>query len=247
MPKITTKKKIKFVFSFLMLALPCSLSTHAAAQLNVDLELILAIDCSYSVDQTEYTMQMEGIAYALRSPEIHDAVKIGKHQRIGITLVQWSNTSNQSVILPWSVIGSSASLEELATEIEQLPRAVPIGSTSISAVIAKSMHLFATSPFQSNRQVLDISGYGRNNDGVPPHFLRDVANSRGITINGLAITDEIPSLHYYFKKEVIGGYGSFVIKANSYSDYKRAMLEKLIREIGNLPIASNQHPWPTLK
>ncbi len=236
-------KKWYFPIAMLFLALGLVLSTStkvlASSPINVDLELILAIDCSYSVDQSEYDLQMEGIAYALRSQEVREAVKIGRYQRVGVTLVQWSSTANQSVILPWSVIGSPASLEELATEIEQLPRTVPIGSTSISAVIAKSIHLFNTSPFQTYRRVLDISGDGRNNDGVPPHFLRDVAIAQGISINGLAIVNEIPSLHYYFKNQIIGGYGSFVIKAESYGDYKRAILEKLIREIGDLPIASN--------
>ncbi|MEH6630013.1 MAG: DUF1194 domain-containing protein [Halopseudomonas aestusnigri] len=234
-------RNIVIAVLFLVLMLEFSLPTkvYASNPINVDLELILAIDCSYSVDQSEYDLQMEGIAYALRSQEVREAVKIGKYQRIGVTLVQWSSTANQSVILPWSIIGSPASLEELAAEIEQLPRTVPIGPTSISALIAKSIHLFNTSPFQSYRRVLDISGDGRNNDGVPPHFLRDVAIAKGISINGLAIVNEIPSLHYYFKNQIIGGYASFVIKAESYDDYKRAILEKLIREIGNLPIASN--------
>ena len=167
-----------------------------------------------------------------------DAIDVGKYQRIAVALVQWSSTANQTVILPWTVISSPASLEELAVEIEQLPRTVPVGPTSISAVIAKSIHLFNASPFQANRRVLDISGDGRNNDGVPPRFLRDVAIAKDISINGLAITNEIPSLYYYFKNQVIGGYGSFVIKAESYDDYKRAILEKLIREIGDLPIAN---------
>ncbi len=235
------QKSLTIILLFLALGFtkPATSQSFSAVDLNVDLELILAIDCSYSVDQSEYDLQMEGIAYALRSVEVGEAIKIGRYQRIGVTLVQWSGTANQTVILPWSVLGSRASLEEIATEIEQLPRIVPVGSTSISALIAKSMHLFKTSPFQTNRRVLDISGDGRNNDGVPPHFLRDVAIDRGISINGLAIVNEIPSLHHYFRNEIVGGYGSFVIKAESYGDYKRAILEKLIREIGNLPIASN--------
>ena len=203
---------------------------------NVDLELILAVDCSYSVDQQEYALQMSGIADALRTLEVQYAIQSGKHQRIAVSLIQWSSTNSQTVALPWMTIGSPQSIELAARSIEQLERRTPIGPTSISAVIAKSLHLFESSPYEAQRKVIDISGDGRNNDGVPPQYLRDVAIKKGITINGLAIENEVSTLRYYFRNQIIGGQGSFVIKANSYNSYKQAILEKLVREIGSMPV-----------
>ena len=233
------KQCVFFIFFSVFLGELSAAETTSTTNSNVDLELILAVDCSYSVDQSEYALQMNGIAYALRSPEVKQAIQMGRYQRIAIALIQWSSTKNQSIAIPWTIISSSKSIDEVANAIERLPRAASPGSTSISAVIAKSLHLFSSSPLNTNRRVIDISGDGRNNDGVPPHFLRDVAVEKGITINGLAILNEIPSLHYYFRKQIAGGFGSFVIKANSYRDYKQAIHEKLIREIASLPVAQN--------
>ncbi|WP_020591031.1 DUF1194 domain-containing protein [Kiloniella laminariae] len=219
------------------------MSTSAQAQTNlalppeVDLQLILAIDCSYSVDQYEYIQQMQGIAHALNSREIKEAVQLGHHQQIALTLIQWSSSSNQEVVLPWTLIGPPGSFETVATRISRLPRSVAIGSTSLSAVIAQSIHIFNSSPFRSSRRTLDISGDGRNNDGIPVHYLRDVAVKNNITINGLAIVNDIPTLDSYFRSQVTGGFNSFVIKANSYDDYRQAIVQKLVREIGNLPVA----------
>ncbi|MCZ4281792.1 DUF1194 domain-containing protein [Kiloniella laminariae] len=223
------------IFSFMNF--PALAQTNLSLPPQVDLQLILAIDCSYSVDQYEYIQQMQGIAYALNSKEIREAVQLGHHQKIALTLIQWSSSSNQDVVLPWTLIGPPGSFEAVAAEIARLPRSVPIGSTSLSAVIAQSIHIFNRSPFHSSRRTLDISGDGRNNDGIPVHYLRDVAVKNNITINGLAIVNDIPTLDSYFRSQVTGGFNSFVIKANSYDDYRQAIVQKLVREIGNLPVA----------
>ncbi len=210
-----------------------------AEGLAVDMELILAVDCSYSVSQAEYLLQMNGLARALRSSAVNTAIQSGHYKRISIALIQWSGTNNQIVSIPWTVIGSPISINNLALRVSKLPRHVALGSTSISAVIAKSLHMFNNTPYRSYRKVLDISGDGRNNDGVPAHFLRDVAIKKGVTVNGLAIINETPTLHHYFRNAVIGGQGSFVIKANSYEAYEYAIQKKLVREIAPLPIVQN--------
>ncbi|WP_179187848.1 DUF1194 domain-containing protein [Kiloniella majae] len=213
-------------------------ATHAEG-LAVDMELILAVDCSYSVSDAEYQLQMNGLARALRSPAVNVAIQAGHYKKISIALIQWSGTNNQIVSIPWTAIGSPSSVTNLSERIHRLPRHVALGPTSISAVIAKSLHMFSNSPYRSYRKVLDISGDGRNNDGVPAHFLRDVAIKKGVTVNGLAIINETPTLHHYFRNAVIGGQGSFVIKANSYEAYKYAIQKKLVREIAPLPIVQN--------
>ncbi|WP_162938149.1 DUF1194 domain-containing protein [Kiloniella sp. EL199] len=214
-------------------------STSKAEGLTVDMELILAVDCSYSVSDAEYLLQMNGLARALRSPAIYAAIQAGHYKRISIALIQWSGTNNQIVSIPWTAIGSPNSITNLSERIRRLPRHVALGPTSITAVIAKSLHMFSNSPYRSYRKVLDISGDGRNNDGVPAHFLRDVAIKKGVTVNGLAIINETPTLHHYFRNAVIGGQGSFVIKANSYEAYEYAIQKKLVREIAPLPIVQN--------
>ncbi|WP_421782828.1 DUF1194 domain-containing protein [Kiloniella litopenaei] len=238
----TTLKKFLTRISIFVTLVPTitvTTSRSQAQRLAVDMELILAVDCSYSVSQAEYQLQMNGLARALRSPAVNRAIHAGHYKRISIALIQWSGSNNQVVSIPWTVIGSPNSVAALSERIGKLPRHVAIGPTSISAVIAKSLHMFNNSPYRSYRKVLDISGDGRNNDGVPAHFLRDVAIKKGITVNGLAIINETPTLHHYFRNAVIGGQGSFVIKANSYEAYEYAIQKKLVREIAPLPIVQN--------
>ena len=197
----------------------------------VDLALLLSIDCSYSVDTREFRLQTNGTAHALRKPEILAAIQAGPLKRIAVSVVQWSDDKHQKITVPWTIISNAADIEKLAGQIQNQPRYLAEGGTSITGLMRYAAGVLATAPVVAERQVLDISSDGRNNKGGRPHVVRDQLNQFGITINGLTILNEFPTLNHYFEKYIIGGYGSFVIVANDYEDFEKAIYRKLLREI----------------
>ena len=197
---------------------------------RVDLALALAVDVSYSVDSFEHRMQMEGFAAAISSEEVLKAVQGGRHQRIAVTVYQWSDESNQRVIVPWIVIASAGDAEKVASVLRAGVRPVAQGGTAISASLFYGAGLLHDSP-SADRKVIDLATDGRNNIGRPVHKARDFVTSLGITINGLAISNEWRQLASYLENQVIGGNLSFVEEARSYDDFGAAMLRKLVREI----------------
>lgn len=197
---------------------------------EVDLALILAIDCSFSVDSREFTLQMEGLGRAFMSADVKAAIAQGKHKRIAITAVQWSDDQNQMVVLPWTVIAGAADADAVGKRLRDMPRRLAQGGTSISAALRISSTLFGLAP-PTERRVIDVSTDGRNNSGQPVQPVRDALVADGIVINGLTILNEWPTLDSYFEANVAGGSGNFVIPAKDYEDYGEAMLRKLLREI----------------
>ncbi|MEM8647879.1 MAG: DUF1194 domain-containing protein [Pseudomonadota bacterium] len=197
----------------------------------VDLALVLSIDCSYSVDTREFRLQTNGTARALRKPEILQAIQAGPLKRIAVSVVQWSDDKNQKITVPWTIVSNEADIEKLARMIENQPRYLAEGGTSITGLMRYAAGVLATAPVEAERQVLDISSDGRNNKGGRPHVVRDQLNQYGITINGLTILNEFPTLNRYFEKYIIGGYGSFVIVAKDYEAFEKAIYRKLLREI----------------
>lgn len=206
------------------------LSGSRAQDGEVDLALVLAIDCSFSVDSHEFALQMEGLGRALMHADVKAAIAQGKHQRIVIAAVQWSDDQNQKVVLPWTVISSAAEADLAGQRLRQMPRQLAQGGTSISAALTFSRALFSSSP-PAARRVVDVSTDGRNNSGPPVPPVRDALVAEGITINGLTILTEWPTLDSYFESTVAGGEGNFVISAGNYDDYAEAILRKLLREI----------------
>ena len=196
----------------------------------VDVALALAVDVSYSVDAMEHRLQMEGFAAAITSEEVLAAVKGGRHQRIAVTIYQWSDESNQRVIVPWTVIASASDAEKVAHGLRGSPRPVAQGGTAISASLFYGAGLLHDSP-PADRKVIDLATDGRNNIGRPVHKARDFVVSLGITINGLAISNEWRQLASYLENQVIGGTLSFVEEARTYDDFGATMLRKLVREI----------------
>lgn len=197
---------------------------------DVDLALILAIDCSFSVDSHEFALQMEGIGQAFMREDVKTAIAQGQRQRIAVSVVQWSDDRNQIVTLPWTVVSGNAEAEELGRILMNMPRQLAEGGTSISAALRFSAPLFNAAP-SAERRVIDVSTDGRNNSGPPVSPMRDRLVAAGITINGLTILNEWPTLDSYFENNVAGGVGYFVIPADDYEDYGEAMFRKLLREI----------------
>jgi hypothetical protein len=204
---------------------------------DVDLALVLAVDCSWSVDNREYQLQMRGLAEAFRRPEIKRAIANGEAGRILAANVQWSHEANQALSVPWTLIAGGGDADAFATVLEATPRQVVDGATAIGAVMEYCADLLRTSPVAARRKVIDISSDGRSNRGLRPELARDRIVGGGMTINGLAILDEWPTLDLYFHHQVVGGPNHFVIVANDYAAYGRAIYRKLLQEISGPGVA----------
>lgn len=201
-----------------------------AADTPVDLALVLAIDCSASVDPHEYALQMQGLARAFASAEVQQAIAAGKLHRIAITAFHWSETDNQRMVLPWTTLAAKRDADAVAALLAAAPRTLDPGGTAIGAAMLFAYGLLKTAP-DAPRRVIDISSDGRNNVGPPSTRVRDALVAKGLTINGLVIRNEWPTLDVYFDKQVVGGEGHFVISADDYQAYGEAIQRKLVKEI----------------
>src|ERR1700724_1010606 len=205
---------------------------------SVDVELILAVDVSYSMDMDELAIQREGYAQAIVSKEFLQALKSLPNGKIAITYFEWAASSDQKIIIPWRVIDGPETADAVADEIMKTPirRA---SRTSISGAIYFAMPLFEANPYRGLRRVIDISGDGPNNNGLPVLGARDIALAKGITINGLPImvkepsysTMDIENLDWYYEDCVIGGPGSFVVPIKDREKFKEAIRTKLLLEV----------------
>jgi hypothetical protein len=205
---------------------------------SVDVELILAVDVSYSMDMDELAIQREGYAQAIVSKEFLQALKTGPNGKISITYFEWAASSDQKIIIPWRVIDGPETADAVANEIMKTPirRA---SRTSISGAIMFAMPLFDENPHRGIRRVIDISGDGPNNNGPPVVPMRDAALEKGIVINGLPImvkepsysTMDIDNLDYYYEDCVVGGPGSFVVSIKDREKFKEAIRTKLLLEV----------------
>jgi len=225
---------ILMLLSFLLAA------THAVAQTKVDLQLVLAVDASGSVSQDRFELQKRGYVSAFRDPRLLRAVRTGAGGAIAVTMIQWTGPSLQDQVVPWMVVKDEASAEAVAGAIEATQRRLFGGGTSISGAIDYAVTLFDQGHIRSSRQVIDISGDGANNRGRPAHEARDGAVRAGISINGLPILTLEPYLDQYYRDNVIGGAGAFLIVAQSYEAFGEAILKKLIVEIAAL---RPRRPW----
>jgi hypothetical protein len=205
---------------------------------SVDVELVLAVDVSYSMDMDELAIQREGYAQAIVSKEFLQALKTGPNGKISVTYFEWAASSDQKIIIPWRVIDGPETADAVANEIMKTPirRA---SRTSISGAINFAMPLFDENPYRGLRRVIDISGDGPNNNGSPVTVARDAALEKGITINGLPImvkepsysTMDIDNLDFYYEDCVIGGPGSFVVTIKDRDKFKEAIRTKLLLEV----------------
>ena len=205
---------------------------------SVDVELVIAVDVSYSMDMDELAIQREGYAQAIVSKEFLQALKTGPNGKISVTYFEWAASSDQKIIIPWRVIDGPETADAVANEIMKTPirRA---SRTSISGAINFAMPLFDENPYRGMRRVIDISGDGPNNNGSPVTVARDAALEKGITINGLPImvkepsysTMDIDNLDFYYEDCVIGGPGSFVVTIKDREKFKEAIRTKLLLEV----------------
>ncbi len=211
----------------------------SAPGIEVDIELVLALDISYSMDLEELALQREGYAQAFRSAEIKRAIAGGQVGRIAVLMFDWASSSDQRIGVPWTLLDTPDSIDAFADRIAQIPirRA---SRTSVSGAIDFGMAQLESNRFQGLRRVMDISGDGPNNNGRPVLPARNEAIAKGVTINGLPILlkrggwGDIEGLDIYFRDCVIGGPRSFMVPIRSRDEFIPAIRTKLLLEIADL-------------
>ena len=222
-------------------AVACCTGLAAAPAMaeEVDLELVFAVDASGSVDDSEFRLQLQGIAAAITDADVLEAITKGKAQRIAVNLLVWGEARFPKDETGWTVIAVEADARAFAGAVATFERK-QFGGTGLGDGIAKSVTSIVDNRFSAPRMVVDVSGDGRE---TPPrdHTVllpqaRTMANYHGITINGLAILNEVPDLDDYYRSKMIAGQGSFVEIATDYADFARAMKRKLLREVQPEPV-----------
>jgi Protein of unknown function (DUF1194) len=211
----------------------------------VDLLLVLAADVSRSIDSQKFQLQREGYAAALADPRVIDAIQSGRRGRIGVLFLEWSGFGNQKVVIDWTVIDGPKTAQAFGDRLLESPRSFA-DRTSISGGIDAAVAQLARAPFEAQRRTIDVSGDGTNNAGRDVGLARDEALALGISINGLVILSETPlpwnpehtnppgGLTKYYRDNVIGGPGSFVLEAKDFNSFGEAIVKKMIAEIAEL-------------
>jgi Protein of unknown function (DUF1194) len=213
------------------LALIAAPAIARAAEAEVDLQLVLAVDCSGSVSMGRYELQKRGYGAAFRDPQVLSAILSLASQSIAVTMFQWTGPRLQVVVVPWTVVKDEASAKAIAAAFDAIPRKLFSGGTSVSGAIDYSRLLLLQSPYTGTKRTIDVSGDGANNIGRPAERARDEAVKDGITINGLPILAVEPFLDRYYFESVIGGPGAFMVPAQSFDNFADAIRKKLIMEI----------------
>src|SRR5215468_3617556 len=235
-------KLLRLVALCLLLALPATAPADAQERKEVDLALAMAIDISGSIDPDEAKLQREGYVQAFRDPVIVKAILGGSNGRIAVAYYEWSDAWVQRLLIDWTLLDSEAAIEAFATRLAAAPISIA-RRTSISGAIRYAVPLFARSPYEAQRKVLDISGDGSNNDGGLVTDMRHEALKERIVINGLPIMNDRPNpfgfpneadLDAYYLHCVTGGPRSFVEVARNFEDFPRAVRKKLLQEVANI-------------
>jgi hypothetical protein len=233
---------IRCMLAFAALLAPGSSASSAEP---VDLLLVLSSDVSRSVDHPKFLLQREGYAAAISDPQVLDAIKSGAHQRIAVCFVEWSGFGAQKLVIDWSRIDGPAAARKFGDQLLELPRSFA-DRTSISGGIEFAVAQLERAPFEAGRRTVDVSGDGTNNAGRDVRLARDETVAKGIVINGLVILSDRPipwnaehtnppgGLEKYYRDNVIGGPGAFVMVAENFQSFGRAMIRKLIAEIAAL-------------
>ena len=230
-------------------ALVSSQITTARAAEQVDLLLALAMDVSRSMEQPKFLLQREGYAAAISNPQVINAIRSGPHQKIAVCFIDWSGAGEQKLVIDWGIIDGLPSALRFGNQIFEAARSFN-DRTSIGGGINFAAAQIARSPYEAERHAIDVSGDGTNNAGRDVQSARDQAVAKGIVVNGIAILTELQysripehtnppgGLEKYYRDNVIGGPGSFVMVAEDFSSFGRSMVKKLIAEIASGPVRS---------
>jgi hypothetical protein len=220
----------------------------ASAPVAVDAAIVLAADVSRSIDDEEFALERRGYADAIKSQQLLDAISTGPHGAIALAYVEWAGDGEERVVVDWAVIRNEADARAFVAAMTAAPRSF-IGRTAIGTAIDFSFALFAESAFEATRRVIDVSGDGTSNQGRLVTEARDAAVGAGAVINGLAIfnkkaaamggylamhTNPPGGLAQYYRENVIGGPGAFVVPIDDFRTFGDAMMRKLVNEVADV-------------
>ena len=256
---LTSKTKIgqgmaKFICHLLLLLLVAVPSIPAWAE-QVDLELVLAMDGSGSISADEFVLQLEGTASAFEDPSIKQAILSGPLGKIAVSVMVWSDAAFKKEHMDWHIIDSEESASKFANLVRTFhtltTRTAGIGGggTGIGSGVGFALEMLASNGIDGLRKTIDVSGDGVETDpwfrkAIMMPGAKVVANSNNVQINGLPIlTVDFPRLDQYYRENVITGLGSFIVTAQNFGDFGRAIREKLWREI-SFSISHNDHILP---
>jgi Protein of unknown function (DUF1194) len=200
-------------------------------QTQVAIELVLALDSSASMNAAEFDLQIQGIATAFKDPAVLQAVKDLQPLGVAIAVTQWGGPGESRIVVPFTHIKTQRQAKAFGFRAGRGTRGFLATTTSIASAIEDSVSLLEVNGFIGQRRVIDVSGDGFDNSGLDLAAARNVADAAGVTVNGLAIESEQPQLFEYYQQNVVTGADSFVVKAVDFSDYARAIREKLLREL----------------
>jgi Protein of unknown function (DUF1194) len=230
-----------------IVAAPAPRASAASPPVAVDAAIVLAADVSRSIDDEEFALQRRGYGDAIQSQQLIDAISTGPHGAIALSYVEWAGDGEERVVVDWVVIRNQADARAFVAAMAAAPRSY-IGRTAIGAAIDFSFALFAESAFETSRRVIDVSGDGTSNQGRLVVEARDAAVGAGAVINGLAIfnrkaaatggylamhTNPPGGLAQYYRENVIGGPGAFVVQIDDFTTFGAAMMRKLVNEISD--------------
>ncbi len=229
----------------LTLAAPLAASGAADAPASVDAAVVLAADVSRSIDDGEFVLERQGYADAIQSQRLLDAISTGPHGAIALAYVEWAGDSEQKLVVDWTTIRNADDARAFAVSLAGASRSF-VGRTAIGSAIDFAFGLFSETRFNADRRVIDVSGDGTSNQGSPVTGARDAAVRGGVTINGLTIfnqraaamggylalhTNPPGGLAQYYRNNVIGGPGAFVVPIDDFNSFGEAMVRKLVNEI----------------
>lgn len=218
----------RIVLAVLILLMP---SCRAEAKTPVAIELVLALDCSASVDGQEFQLQITGLAAAFKDPDVLQAIDNLRPFGVALSVVQWGAPGETRVVVPFTWIENSRDAKAFGFRASLIPRWIRASATSIASGINDSVALIDSSGFEGQRKVIDVSGDGQDNSTVDLSDARALAKLSGITVNGLPIASDDKGLAAYYQERVIIGADAFVEPASGFEDFARAIKEKLLREL----------------
>jgi hypothetical protein len=225
-------------------ARPCA--AQSAGPEPADVALVLVSDVSRSIDDSEFELEKRGYAAAFADPQVLTAITSGPRGGILAAYVEFSGEEAVNTVVGWTFLHDAASVQSFAQTVRAAPRS-SAGHTAIGAGITHAMHLITSSHLDVRRQVIDVAGDGTNNSGGDVNSARDAAVAAGMTVNGLAIINEHPAawlnahvqppggLDNYYRQNVTGGPGSFVIDVHDFRDFQTGLIRKLVEEIAARP------------
>ncbi len=236
---------MRWLFAVFVLWASAVQGIAARAAESVDVALVLVTDVSRSVHDGEFELMKQGYAAAFTDRDVLAAIKGGAVGSIAVAYVEFAGAGEVRTVVDWTVIRDAPSAQAFVERLRAAPRSF-WGRTAIGSGVDHAMKELARAGFEAQRRVIDVCGDGTNNNGRDVAAARDEAVEAGVIINGLAIINDNPiawnlahtqppgGLTNYYRENVTGGIGSFVLEIHDFHSFGQAMKRKLLNEIASL-------------